>query len=262
MIEIIEILRQEHRNIEKLLGVLEREFSVFDRGDRPDYEVVLAVVDYFKGYPDSCHHPKEDIIVEKFKARDPLAASTIVDLQAEHREGARRLQRVAQAVEDVLSDQGLLRQTVNDIVRDFVNHERRHMATEERVVFPAVIKALRSEDWADIALQLADRYGSPSESNFEEKFGALWRDIVKLEDAALDARPNRELGRDEQGCTSANHGGYYEQHHPGAWHRRTNLGCDRQLGQEIPRRCRPAGRVGELLAGRGREHGARCRGER
>jgi hemerythrin-like domain-containing protein len=190
MIEIIEILRQEHRNIEKLLGVLERELNVFGRGDRPDYEVVLAVVDYFKGYPDSCHHPKEDIIVEKFKTRDPLAASTIGDLAAEHREGARRLKRVAQAVEDVLSDQGLLRQTVNDIVRDFVNHERRHMAMEERVVFPAVIKALRSEDWADIALQLADRYGPPSESNFEEKFAALWRDIVRLEDAALDARSN------------------------------------------------------------------------
>jgi hemerythrin-like domain-containing protein len=190
MIEIIEILRQEHRNIEKLLGVLERELNVFGRGDRPDYEVVLAVVDYFKGYPDSCHHPKEDIIVEKFKARDALAASTIGDLAAEHREGARRLQRVAQAVEDVLSDQGLLRQTVNDIVRDFVNHERRHMAMEERVVFPAVIKALRSEDWADIALQLADRYGPPSESNFEEKFAALWRDIVRLEDATLDARSN------------------------------------------------------------------------
>jgi hemerythrin-like domain-containing protein len=190
MIEIIEILRQEHRNIEKLLGVLERELNVFGRGDRPDYEVVLAVVDYFKGYPDSCHHPKEDIIVEKFKARDALAASTIGDLAAEHREGARRLQRVAQAVEDVLSDQGLLRQTVNDIVRDFVNHEWRHMAMEERVVFPAVIKALRSEDWADIALQLADRYGPPSESNFEEKFAALWRDIVRLEDATLDARSN------------------------------------------------------------------------
>jgi hemerythrin-like domain-containing protein len=76
MIEIIEVLRQEHRNIEKLLGVLERELSVFVRGDRPDYEVVLAVIDYFKDYPDSCHHPKEDIIVEKFKARDPVAERT------------------------------------------------------------------------------------------------------------------------------------------------------------------------------------------
>ena len=43
MTDFIEVLRQEHRNIESLLRVLERELSVFDRGERPDYEVVLAV---------------------------------------------------------------------------------------------------------------------------------------------------------------------------------------------------------------------------
>ena len=40
---VIEILRQEHRNIEKLLLVLERELSVFARGERPDYEVKRIV---------------------------------------------------------------------------------------------------------------------------------------------------------------------------------------------------------------------------
>ena len=39
---VVEVLRQEHRNIESLLGVLERELSLFDRGDHPNYEVVLA----------------------------------------------------------------------------------------------------------------------------------------------------------------------------------------------------------------------------
>jgi hemerythrin-like domain-containing protein len=78
--------RQEHCNIESLLRVLEQELSVFERGDRPDYNVILAVINYFKDYPDSCHHPKEDLIVEKLKARDPLKAATIGDLEAEHRE--------------------------------------------------------------------------------------------------------------------------------------------------------------------------------
>jgi hypothetical protein len=40
---ILERLSQEHRNIEKLLAVLERELEVFARGDRPDYEVVRAL---------------------------------------------------------------------------------------------------------------------------------------------------------------------------------------------------------------------------
>jgi hemerythrin-like domain-containing protein len=188
MIEIIEILRQEHRNIDKVLGVLEQELNVFDRGGRPDYEVVLAVIDYFRDYPDSCHHPKEDLIVEKFKARDPARAAAIGDLQAEHREAAKRLRQVAQAVERVLSDQDLLRETVDSVIRDFIRHERQHMAMEERIVFPAVLNALQPEDWADIALQLADRYGPPSEPDFEEKFSTLRRNILQLEEAAKEAR--------------------------------------------------------------------------
>ncbi len=189
MIKLIEVLRQEHRNMEKLLRVLERELSLFDRGERPDYEVVLAVIDYFKNYPDSCHHPKEDITVEKFKARDPVAAATIGDLEAEHREGARRLRRVAQAVESVLSDQDLLRQTVVEIIRDFINHERQHMAMEERVVFPAVLNALWPGDWVDIALKLANRYGPISQPDFEEKFSTLRRNILEMEEEAEAERP-------------------------------------------------------------------------
>lgn len=128
MVEIIEILRQEHRNLEKLLFVMEQELSVFDRGERPDYEVFGAIIEFFKKYPDSCHHPKEDIIYEKFKARDPDRAASISDLEAEHREGAVRLRRVAQAIEDVLNDQEVLREGVDRIVRDFIDNERKHIA--------------------------------------------------------------------------------------------------------------------------------------
>ena len=181
---IIEVLRQEHCNIESLLGVLERELSVFDRGDRPDYEVVRAVIDYFMDYPDSCHHPKEDMIVEKLKARDPAAAATIDDLEVQHREGARRLRRVAQAVERVLSDQDLVRQSVDDIIRDFINHERQHMAMEERVVFPAALNALQPADWADIALKLADHADPFYQPGFVEKFNKLRRNILKMEEEA------------------------------------------------------------------------------
>jgi hemerythrin-like domain-containing protein len=141
---LIEILRQEHRNIEKLLRVLERELNVFDRGERPDYEIVLAVIDYFKDYPDSCHHPKEDMIFERLKLRDAAATATIGDLEAEHQEGARRLRRVGQIVEAVLNDEDLMRCVVYDTIHDFIDHERRHMAKEERLVFPAALKALRS----------------------------------------------------------------------------------------------------------------------
>jgi hemerythrin-like domain-containing protein len=190
MMDIIEALCQEHRDVEKLLRVLERELSVFDRGDRPDYEVILAVIDYFRRYPDSCHHPKEDIIFERLRARDPVAAAAIGDLDAEHREEARRVRRVAEAVERVLADQEVLRETVDRVIRDFIRLGRQHMAMEERVLFPAAVNALRSEDWEDIAAKLAPLYGPPSEPDFEEKFSTLRRNILELEQEAEEGRRN------------------------------------------------------------------------
>ena len=188
MVEIIEILRQEHRNIEKLLSVMEQELNVFDRGERPDYEVFGAIIEFFKMYPDACHHPKEDIIYEKFKARDPDRAASIADLQAEHREGAVRLRRVAQAIDAVLNDQEVLRESVDRVVHDFIDDEKRHIALEDEVIFPAIVGTLRPGDWAEIALTLADRYGPPSEADFEEQFSTLRRDILELEEAAVARR--------------------------------------------------------------------------
>ena len=188
MVEIIEILREEHRNIEKLLRVMEDELGLFDRAERPDYEVFGAIIEFFKNYPNSCHHPKEDIIYEKFKARDPSRAASIADLQAEHREGAVRLRRVAQTIDSVLNDQELLRESVDQIVRDFIDNERKHIALEDEVVFPAIVDTLQAGDWADIALTLADRYGPPSEADFEEQFSTLRRNILELEEAAAARR--------------------------------------------------------------------------
>jgi hemerythrin-like domain-containing protein len=188
VVEMIEMLRQEHRNIEKLLHVMEQELNVFNQGERPDYEVFGAVIEFFKKYPDSCHHPKEDIIYRKFKARAPGRAASIADLEAEHREGALRLRRVAQAIDGVLNDQELLRESVNRIIRDFIDNERRHITLEDEVVFPAIVDTLQPGDWADIALTLADRYGPPSEADFEEQFSTLRRNILELEEAAAARR--------------------------------------------------------------------------
>ena len=157
MRQIIDILRDEHRNIEKLLLVLDRELSVFNRAERPDYHVVQSVIEYFQDYPDSCHHPKEDMIFAKLKARDPVTAASIGDLEAEHGKGSKRLARVARTVEGVLADREILRDTVDAIIRDFIDHERRHMAMEERVLFPAAMRVLLPQDWAEIRAKLAAR---------------------------------------------------------------------------------------------------------
>jgi hemerythrin-like domain-containing protein len=185
---IIEFLRQEHRNIEKLLLALEQEMIVFDRGERPDYEVVRAIISYFEVYPDLYHHPQEDMVFEKLKARDPAGAASIGDLAAEHRSGAERLRRVARAVESVLMDLEVLRQSVDDIIRDFIERERRHIAMEERDFFPAALKALQPQDWAQIAATLTDQKDPLFSETVEKRFDAVRRHILQLEQEAESDR--------------------------------------------------------------------------
>ena len=81
-----------------------------------------------------------------------------------------------------------MRHGAYDTMHDFIDHERRHMAMEERLVFPAALKALRSADWGEIALKLADRHDPLSHPNFEEKFNTLWRSILELEEEAEGVR--------------------------------------------------------------------------
>jgi hemerythrin-like domain-containing protein len=176
MPQIIDILREEHHNIEKLLLVLERELCVFNRAERPDYHVVRSVIEYFQDYPDRCHHPKEDIIFEKLKARDPITAASVGDLEAEHESGSKRLGRVARTVESILADREILRQTVDEIIRDFIDHERQHMAMEEHVLFPAAVKVLLPQDWAEIGAKLTTRK-DPLDTALEDKYRLL-RDLI------------------------------------------------------------------------------------
>ncbi|MGA7323094.1 MAG: hemerythrin domain-containing protein [Rhodomicrobium sp.] len=179
---LIEVLRQEHRNIEKLLLVLEQELSIFDRGERPDYEVVRAVIAYFQDYPDLYHHPQEDLVFTKLKARDSASAAAIGDLTAEHRKGADRLRRVAQAVEGVLMDREVSRQSIDEIIRDFIAQERHHMAMEEREFFPAAERTLQPEDWVEIA---SARSTGQSDLLFSEsvehRLAAARKHILQLE---------------------------------------------------------------------------------
>ena len=181
---IIERLSREHRNIEALLNVLERELAIFDRGDRPDYEVIRAIISYFEVYPKVYHHPQEDLVFAKLKVRDPVAAAKISDLATEHQKGAEHLRSVAHAVDSVLADREVLRENVDFIIRNFIEGERRHIAMEDRDFFPAAAKALKPQDWREIASSVTDHKDPLFSKAVEKGFDALRAHILRLEKEA------------------------------------------------------------------------------
>lgn len=101
---MIQALRREHANLTRLLDLLEREIDLFDRAGKPDYEIVEAILAYCLDYPDECHHPKEDAVLAKLRARDADAAAAVGDLEGEHRELAALTRQLADSVDRVLME--------------------------------------------------------------------------------------------------------------------------------------------------------------
>lgn len=188
MPKIINLLLEEHQNIEKLLRVVEHELEIFDSSGRPDYEILQTIIQYFQDYPESCHHPKEEMIFQKLKTRDPAAAKRFGDVEAEHEVETRRLRSFARAVDSVLADQEFLRESFHLAVHDFIAHQREHLRKEELLLFPAAAKALPPEDWAEIDARLDDRKDPLFDSVVEEKFHNLQNTILRWEQETEESR--------------------------------------------------------------------------
>jgi hemerythrin-like domain-containing protein len=188
MSRIIELLHEEHRNIAKLLGVIERELNVFDRRERPDYEIFQAVIQYFKEYPEACHHPKEDVVYQILKERNPAVAGAVGDVEAEHEVEGDRLARFAKVVEDVLADQELPREAFHAAAQDFLEHQRRHMAKEEQLLFPAALETLTAEDWAKIDARIEARKDPMFDGETASKFQNLYATILRWEQETEEDR--------------------------------------------------------------------------
>ncbi len=142
MTDILDAIHEDHANMVKMLNALERQLAVFDAGETPDYDIVRGVVDYCLDYPDLYHHPKEDLVFERLKVRDPAAAAEIGDLPSQHAELAVRTRRLQEAVAAVLGDLEVPRARLDETLREFLDAYRQHMNEEERAFLPA---ARRSE---------------------------------------------------------------------------------------------------------------------
>lgn len=64
-------LMKEHRLIEKMVTLLEKEFKKISENQKPNLSFIDDVIDFVKTYADRCHHGKEeDILFAELKKKD------------------------------------------------------------------------------------------------------------------------------------------------------------------------------------------------
>jgi hemerythrin-like domain-containing protein len=172
MVNLIEILREEHRNMARLLAALERQIDVFSENHTPDHDVIRGVAEYFLDYPDRCHHPKEDAIFARLCETHPANVAAIGDLASEHRIVRARAQKFRDTVAALLNETDIARSVVVDAAREFISAERTHMRMEERGFFPLADLLLTSVDWVEIEREMTKGsdpvFGGKVESGFKK----------------------------------------------------------------------------------------------
>ncbi len=182
MTDMMQKLGIEHRNMARLLNVLEQQLAVFERGDRPDYDIVSAIATYFTGFPDRCHHPKEDMILARVRMRDADAAERVGDLESEHAEIAVLAGRFAETVNAVLQEAEMPREAFGNALRDFIERQRAHMQ-EEREGFFLVAEAILTEgDWDELNAAVNDEDDPIFGGEFAEEFEALREEIMRWQE--------------------------------------------------------------------------------
>jgi len=187
----IQIIEDEHRSLAAVLhGLLYLVREIRLRGAAPNFELLGAMLHYIDAFPERFHHPKEDAyLFRRLRERDPGSAELLDRLEAEHKEGAKHIA----ALKDALAryrHEGEFAGFAQGVA-DFASFHWEHMRAEESDVLPRARKHLTAADWAEIDAAFADNddplFGEGARASYRE----LFRRIVNLAPPPLGVGPPR-----------------------------------------------------------------------
>lgn len=135
--ELLAELRQDHRNMAILLDLLQQEIDCIDQPDEsPDFELLRDIMRYMTVYPDTMHHPKEDLIYAGMQAKQPELAKGLEEVEVDHKDIAELGKRLLDDVEAIVAGTIVAREPAIGDAQQYVRRLREHMTWEEEDLFP------------------------------------------------------------------------------------------------------------------------------
>jgi len=174
------LLRLEHGNQSKMLGLIDEQLAGAGAGERLDGELLGLVSEYFSDFPEQCHHPKEDLVFRRLGDRDPDACEGIRDLVEDHRQLQELTEAFAGAVRRLKEQPAEAGPAAVEAMQKFARHLRQHMEDEEKHFFRVAEERLSPEDWDSLDFRVFDRDDPLFEHAAEQRFQALRRRVEAL----------------------------------------------------------------------------------
>lgn len=155
MSEALQIIKQEHRNLFRVVHLMEQ---VMREQEEPDRALLGHIIEYIETFTDRYHHPKEDrYLFKALRARNPSADAIIEELEAEHDNCPATLTSLKAAL-DRWDKEGTAeaKARFEDQVHQYLRFQMKHMQKEEGIILPMAHSCLTTEDWAPIDAAFRD----------------------------------------------------------------------------------------------------------
>jgi hemerythrin-like domain-containing protein len=178
MAEILDYLEVDHRNMRRLLRVLEEELGSYNTRGTADFDLMTQIMEYTLHYPSLIHHPREEILFRRLVERDPTSRKMVGELTKEHEELARLTHRFAAALNNVAHNVELPRDQFNKVADEYILRSRHHMEEEERKFFPTLLTVLSDQDWSDFKSLATRGYDPLFGTSIEQYYKSLHQRIM------------------------------------------------------------------------------------
>ncbi len=174
----IEILKEEHSVIERVLSALEIAANNLQSGVSINSTIFLQAADFSSGFVDGCHHKKEeDALFPAMRAAGiPCEGGPIGVMLAEHDDGRRLSSAMRIAAEQFHAGDTTANDKLVRCVLQYIDHMRQHIAKENGVLFPMVSQVITGSAQSEFAETFEQFEREESGKGLHERF-------LKLADA-------------------------------------------------------------------------------
>lgn len=152
----MQILKDEHRVIEKVLNAMERQMA------RPvDRDFFRSALDFLRNFADGCHHAKEEeqLFPALESAGIPRENGPIGCMLHEHEQGRALIRLMADNVDAAANGDETATRNVRQATASYIALLRQHIFKEDNVLFQMADNAFgpKEQQWMRDAFHRADR---------------------------------------------------------------------------------------------------------
>ncbi|WP_089725044.1 hemerythrin domain-containing protein [Candidatus Thiosymbion oneisti] len=150
MAELLDRLIRDHKHLLRVLDLLDDLLDRFHAGGEPDYELLCELLEYMEDYADQVHHPSEEDIFDRLRARSNEKYPVLDLLSNQHQLLSQVNKRFCRSLEGIMHEEVLRRDQVEVQGRELVKTLREHLDLEERAAFPLARERLSASDWDEL----------------------------------------------------------------------------------------------------------------